>query len=168
MVRRIDRALPGSRTLRMLIELKNPTRKSIRKYVSFHTDLGSDDDTRIRASSSGDLTFNRRDRWGITVDSTDDSPSDPAVTIVTYGKGKVVRPSFQLGPQRGGEVVVITFRVTIGPRETRFLLLFTELADTVAAAKSSAGKFNKQRLNKALLAGLSPKVRKNSLNWDLG
>lgn len=167
-VRRIDRALPGSRTLRMLVQLRNPSKRAITKNVSFDTDLGSDSSTVVRATSSGDLIFNSRDRWGISSQDLVESPGDPVVAIVNYGKGRVARPHFHLGPYPEEDSVFTSFRIRIGPKQTRYMLLFTELSETMTAAANSVRKFNKKKLNNALLKGMGPKVRRNVLNWDLG
>ncbi|HEX6263640.1 MAG TPA: hypothetical protein VF097_12415 [Actinomycetota bacterium] len=163
-VTRIERALPGSRTLRSLIKLTNPSKKILRRSITLDTNLGSDGSTALELSSSGDIRFDSRDRWGIT---SEQPGSDPVVTMVNYGKGRVVRPQFQIGPVAGDECILTSFRITLGPKQTRYMMFFVELSEDDLDAASSARKFNRKRLSSALLAGLGSEVRQRILDWDL-
>lgn len=170
-VTRIDRALPGSRTLRSLIKLKNPTRRTMTRYVSLDTEYGSDSETVVETTSSGNNRFNSKDRWGIT---SDDAPfSDPVVTLVNYGKGRVLKPVLQIGPYAakggndGADCVLDVFLVRLPPRATRYLLFYVEMSADDTAAENSVRKFNRQRLTAALLKGIKSGVRSKILNWDL-
>lgn len=156
------RALPGSATMRMLVTLKNPTKKNVTKPVQVATDLGSDSSTTVAATSSGNKQFAEADRWLITADDLE-SPSDPVVTQVYGGAGGLKRTDtaqFQ-------EFVAATSRVTVPGRSVRHLLLFVQLSPTVTKAKKSAKAFNDKNLSAALLNGISRNVRKKILNWDL-
>lgn len=170
-VRRQGRSFPGSPTLRELIRFKNTTRKSITRSVTFATEYGSDDLTRVEETSSGDTRFNSRDRWGIT-----GGASDPIVTTVHYGKGPVLKPFQQIGPYSspdggitdGADCAITSFRLKLRPKQTAFLMLFLEMHHTEAAAIGDAGKFNRPGLNATLRSGLSNATRAKIRNWDLG
>jgi hypothetical protein len=165
-VRRIETALPGSPTLRTLIELKNTKKKKKTTLnLTIDSDLGSDSDTSVRETSSGDAAFTARDRWVVTSDDAADA-GDPPVTEALFGKGKVTRLAHGLvGIEE--ECFVAGFNVTVPGKAKRYLLLFTELSDTNASAISGAAKFNKKKLSGALKSGLKKSVRKKVVNWDI-
>jgi hypothetical protein len=164
-VRRIETALPGSPTLRTLIELKNTKKKKKTVNLSFESNLGSDSSTSVRTTSSGDAAFSARDRWVVTSDDAADA-GDPPVTEALFGKGKVTRLAHGLVGIEA-ECFVAGFNVTVPGKAKRYLLLFTELSDTNASAISGAAKFNKKKLNGALKSGLKKSVRKKVVNWDI-
>lgn len=165
-VTRIERGLPGSPTLRTLIKLRNTKKKTLRRTVGLISDLGSDDETRIFRSSSGDFAFGKADRWIVTTDDPT-SPGDPPVTSVFYGKGKPrVKLAFGSAIQ-GIDNLDAGFDVRLKRRATGYLLLFTELADEGTDAIAETAKFNRKKLDASLKADLSKKVQKKILNWDL-
>ena len=174
-VQRTGTALPGSPTLRELIKFKNPKKKTVKTRVALDTEYGSDSDIGVRATSSGDRNFNRKDRWGITSDDPTDPPSDPAVTLVNYGKGKVLKPDQQIGPFSenddasvdGADCTLDTFQLKLRKKQTGYLMFFLEIADTNAEAISNVSKFNAKKLNGDLKDGLSKGVQKKILNFDL-
>ena len=87
-----------------------------------HTDLGSDSDTIVEASS-GNSVFSRDDRWVVT---SDEAPfSDPPVSHVLFGKGKVARATNAVGAHQdvdgeGEECLFINFTVKLKPGQTRY------------------------------------------------
>jgi hypothetical protein len=164
-VRRIERGLPGSPTLRTLIELKNTKKKKTTVNLTLDSDLGSDSSTEVRETSSGDAFFSARDRWVVTSDDADDA-SDPPVTEALFGKGKVTRLAHGLvGIEL--ECFVAGYNVTLPGKAKRYLLLFTEMSDTNASAISGAAKFDKKKLSGALKSGLKKSVRKKVVNWNI-
>lgn len=168
-VGRIERGLPDSPTLRSLVRLKNTKRRPISRRVVLGSALGSDSDSEVVRSSNGDLGLGVRDRWAITSDEpVGGSPSDPPVTFVNYGKGDVLRPiAANLGKGESDSWVFVVFKVRLAAKQTRHLLFYTELGDEHADSFARAEKFNRKRLNDALKAGISRKVQKKILNWDL-
>jgi len=166
-VTRIERALPGSPTLRSLIRLQNPKKKAKRRAISIQSDLGSDTGTRVHRTSTGDRFVTDADRWVITAD--DPLPanlSDPPVTHVLNGKGRTVKPAIPAVIQ-GIDNFSARFNVRVGPRQTRYLLLFTELSGSLESSVAGARKYNRKRLNNALKAGIKKGVQRKVLNWDL-
>lgn len=165
-ITRTDEALSGPPALRSLVKIVNPARKNVTRVLSWCSDLGSDVDTGVRSSSSGDKAFTSHDRWVVTSDDPT-TPSDAVDTHVLYGKG-AHSPSVLCNPGKKSDCVGVEFRVTIPAKSTRYLLFYTELHDTNANATASANKYNNKHLNATLLSGLSSTVRHRTLNWDLG
>jgi hypothetical protein len=164
-VSRVDRALPGSPTLRALIKLKSTKKKAAKISLSIDSDLGSDSSTEVRHTSSGDAFFNAKDRWVVTSDDAV-TPSDPPVTHVFNGKGKVTRLAHGLAGAEE-ECLVGSLNVKLPGRATRYALIFTEMSETNESAISGAAKFNKKKLNGPLKSGLKKNVRKKVVNWDI-
>lgn len=164
-VSRMDAGLPGSPTLRDLVRLTNGKKSAVTRDIELNTDLGSDGQTDVRASSTGDMAFTKADRWVVTSDVV---PSDPPVTHVLYGKGAAEKVEEVISAPVGGVAcLTVRFRVRIPAKSTRYLLFFAEMNDTNNRAANSAKKFNKVGANSALLAGIGPAVRSKILNWDL-
>lgn len=165
-VTRVERALEGSPTLRTLIKVKNTKKQTLRRTLGLISDLGSDSDTRFLGSSSGDLAFGKADRWVVTADHAT-TADDPPVTSVFYGKGK---PRVKLASGtaiQGVDNLDASFDVRLKRRASGYLLLFTELSEENADAVAGTAKFNRRKLNSDLKTGLSKKVQKKILNWDL-
>jgi hypothetical protein len=169
-VTRIERALPGSPTLRTLVKLKNTKRKkSLKRRIVLSSNLGSDGDTAVRRSSNGALFFTPTDRWVVSSDDpTSANLSDPPLTFVQYGKGKPKVKPLHAALLQGRDAMTVSFDVRLAGNRTGYLLFFTEMSETNESAISGASKFNAKKLNPDLKAGLSKKVQKKILNWDLG
>lgn len=166
-VSRVDRAMPTSPTLRTLIALRNKGGKPKTVEITWDSDLGSDAAEDVRRSASGDALFGPRDRWVVSSDS-DTTPSDPVVTHVLFGKGKVrSRTAAIVNAPSGTGCLTVRSRARIPGKRTRYLLFFTEMNTTHAAAFHSARKFDKKGLTKALLRGIPRGVRARILNWKL-
>ena len=105
--------------------------------------------------------------------TSDEAPfSDPPVSHVLFGKGKVARATNAVGAHQdvdgeGEECLFINFTVKLKPGQTRYLLCFLEMNDTRQSALSSVRKFNRKRLSNPLKAGIKRGVQKKILNWDL-
>jgi hypothetical protein len=168
-VTRIERALAGSPTLRTLVKLKNTKRKkSVRRRIILSSDLGSDSGTTIRRSSSGDVFFNPADRWMVSSDDpTTADLGDPPVTFVTYGKGKPRVKPLHAALLHGRDDLTASYSVRLARKRTAYLMFFTELSETNESAISGTSKFNAKKLNASLKDGLSKKIQKKILNWDL-
>ncbi len=101
--------------------------------------LGSDENTAVRASSSGDLTAAAGDTWFVTSDHTGiTGNSDPALAFVVDGPGALTPAStIQVG---GGSVatpednLIWRHQVTIAPGETVALMSFVVQADAATSA----------------------------------
>jgi len=165
---RIDAGLAGPPTLRSLVKLTNPTSHKLTRLVSICSNLGSDDQTGIRASSDGNHKFTRADRWVITSDDAT-TPGDPVVTHVFSGKGtRRVAKSGVCAPGGQSDCAGQQMRLTLGAHKTRYLLFFAEMHFTNGPAIMDVSTYNNKNLTAALRSGLSQTVRNRILNWDLG
>jgi hypothetical protein len=164
-ITRVERGLPGSPTLRSLIKLKSTKKKAATINLSIDSDLGSDSSSEVRRTSSGDAFFSAKDRWVVTSDDAD-TPSDPPVTHIFNGKGKVTRLAHGLAGMEE-ECLVGGLNVKLPGKATRYVLIFTELSETNESAIAGATKFNKKKLSGALKSGLKKSVRKKVVNWDI-
>jgi hypothetical protein len=163
-VLRTDRAIGTA--LRTLIKLTN-TRAAGQSFpLALDSDLGSDGSGEIRATSSGNLSVTSADRWFITSDNAT-TPSDPVLTFVSHGAGKVRSRGDSPRYGDGTECVLTHWRVTVPAHAVRYLLLITEMNATNASAISRAAKFDRRLLNATLLTGISQVARSKVLNWDL-
>jgi hypothetical protein len=163
-VLRTDRAI--GTVLRTLIKLTN-TRASRQSFpIALDSDLGSDGDGAIRATSSGNLNVTSTDRWFITSDDAT-SPGDPVLTFVSHGRGQVRSRGDSPRYGHGTECVLTHWRVTVPAHSARYLLVITEMSTTNGAAISKAARFDNRRLNSTLLAAIGPAKRAKVLNWDL-
>jgi hypothetical protein len=169
-VTRTERGLPNSPTLRSVVALRNTGTHAVTPTIVWDSNLGSDGQTVDQRSSSGDTTFTKGDRWVVTSQgATPDTSDDPPVTHILYGKGKAKKVStVEFAPDAGQQCLSVDFAPRLPAGKTRYLLFFTEMHSTVAAAKGSVHKFDRAGLSRALLSGISPKVRKHILNWDVG
>lgn len=176
-VSRNGASFPGSPTLRELIKFQNKSKKTVKARVMLSSEFGSDDQTIVISSSSGDSEFNRRDRWGVTTDDLI-APADPAVTLVNYGKGKVLKPDQQIGPYStpddgvtvdGSDCAQVGFPLKLKAKQTGYLMFFLEMHEYPGTAVADVlKKFEKKHLNATLLTDISESVRKKILNWDVG
>jgi hypothetical protein len=173
-IRRTERALQTSPTLRSLVTLQNPTNDVISLPVIWDSAVGSDDSEATRASSDGDTFLTKTDRWFVSSDDPT-SPSDPTVTMALYGKGplaekvaKVIWAPEDDPPDPPGEgCISLKYSLKIPAKSTRYLMFFTEMNDTNENAIASAAKFNSVKAGNDLLVGLSDAVMGKILNWNL-
>lgn len=174
----VETALQTSATLRVLYKLKNARNHKVSQPLALDSNLGSDNDTRIESTSSGDNAFTKADRWLVTSDAPDPLgvDNDPPVTHALFGKDASARVEkineTPAEPCEGGPTgylddMVATFRTAVPAHGTRYLLFFAELNDSNAAAVAAADKFNPKHLNADLLKGLGSRTRNRVLNWSL-
>ena len=112
----------SSSTLRVLASLTNTTAGALTPDVLYGGNLGSDEDTQIEASSSGDAAFQQADRWFISRDGSTAVGDDPVLTFVRYGEGDDVQAasaSYAVPgtavPGTGGSLERSTISPTSGP-----------------------------------------------------
>jgi hypothetical protein len=165
--------LESSTTLRQLITLYNPGTRQVRTTVGWAGNLGSDADTQIIATGSGDNKFTARDRYLITADSTT-APGDPVSTVVFAGGG---HPS--VTPKRlasncatesvntGNDNIGVEYTVAVRPGATKYLLVFLQMSADNDTATTSVSQFNTTDSSSALFTGLDSGILPNILNWDL-
>ncbi len=154
--------------LRSLVKLANPSASAFTATITWDSDLGSDNSESVQASSSGDKTFTKADRWVISSETgANGFTDDPTLTFVLFGKRAQTKVSSVVnGP--GSGFLTVEYEVKVPAHAARYLLFYTEMNVNPAQAKKSAGKYDQRSLSKGLLAGISEKVRKRILNWDVG
>jgi hypothetical protein len=164
-----------SQTLRVLASFTNTTGGDLAAEVLYGGNLGSDGNTRIEASSSGDAAFQQSDRWLVSSDAG--SNPDPMLTFVRYGEGNVQAASATYavpGTDPGnGELDYFTdvWSLDLGAGETQSLMWFVQFTpwDNVAEAVANADVFaNLQTLADAgLLAAVGGGSidTANIVNW---
>ncbi|HEV7735543.1 MAG TPA: hypothetical protein VGR62_25435 [Candidatus Binatia bacterium] len=164
-------ALPGSATLRTFATFTNPGPAPITATVTIVTNVGSDANTGVRASSSGDDVFDVADRWIVTSDTAgDEEPLDAVVTHVLAGPGPipvapalVSREVFDCSTTQG---VLAELPITVPAGETRALLFFHELGETNAGAATNASRYDTfPSPTDELVAGLDPRALADVVNW---
>ncbi|MEO8091602.1 MAG: hypothetical protein ABI726_02685 [bacterium] len=160
---RVDTA--KGRYLRSLIKIKDTGTTIL--SVRWTSDLGSDGDEEVRASSSGDQAFTKQDRWVVSsLDPPIDPPEDPPLLFVLHGKGDVRSDTETVVHGPGFGCVTIDMIVKLRKRLS-YLLFFTEMRPAIGKAKQAAEKYDHRQLSDSLLRGLDEKVRNRVLNWDL-
>lgn len=173
-VTRVERALSTSPTLRSLVRFKNPSAKAIKTTVTWDSALGSDGGGATRTSSAGPLdSMTVADRWVVSSDDPT-APSDAPVTFVLFGTGKpLVTPGRvvqapEATPATDNDCVVVRYKILVPAHTTRYLLFFTELHDptNMTTVFNSARKFNKVKVGKPVMVGISNSVASKILNWD--
>jgi hypothetical protein len=175
-IRRQDRALQTSPTLRSLVRFVNNGGTNRTVNVVWDSAMGADEEERTRASSSGDLRHREADRWIVASDDLDNVDlSDPPVLFVFYGinapaKVKtVIWAPEDVGPENeiGEGCVAVRYRLTVPAHSTRYMLFYTDLGMDNDDAIAQAAKYNNPRLNNKLLVGITDSVKRRIVHWDL-
>jgi hypothetical protein len=162
---------------RILAIFENPTINAITVDVDVPINLGSDVDTLVERTASGDNLFTTGDRWIIT---SDNNVGLKAVnTTVIYGPGNpdatplAVTSSVCNDSVAQPEGIGFSFNITIPANKTRSLMFFAGLGDieginnTITGAIANAAMFNSNdTIDTRLLNGLSISERLEILNWD--
>jgi hypothetical protein len=134
--------------------------------VRLESNLGSDGDTNIFATSSGDMIFSAMDRWVLS----DDGPADddPTMAHVYWGAGGRVMPTaatpmaFDCGSTNGQTV---TFSVTVAAGGRAMLLYFGSQTGDQAEAMATATSL--ETLSGPALAGLDASEAADIVNWEI-
>jgi hypothetical protein len=176
-ITRIERALQSSPTLRSLIRFRNGTNSGKNLRVVWDSAMGADTEEETRASSNApNGVHTRADRWITTSDDADSGDlSDPPVVFSYFGpnaRERVRRVTFAAeddDPANGvGEAcIAVRFNITIPAKSTRYMLFFTDMAQSNSDARNQANKFDHAGLGPKLLRDIGPGVRNRVLNWNL-
>ncbi|HEX2894770.1 MAG TPA: hypothetical protein VHO29_12290 [Marmoricola sp.] len=164
------RVMSTQQVLRTTVFLTNKGTTPVTVPVTLATNVGSDGNTAVAGSSSGDTSFSDADRWVVTYE--DAASPDPVNTHVLAGPGSVAAPptgtSMTVFTSAGTQGVLANYTVTIPAGGSRGLMFFNVLSDTNAAALSGAAHFNTNpSATDELLAGLSDAQRLSIVNWQL-
>ncbi|MFN3200299.1 MAG: carboxypeptidase regulatory-like domain-containing protein [Bradymonadia bacterium] len=129
----------------------NPTNQPQTATLVFNTDLGSDGQTEIVATSSGDQTFTIEDDWIITDDGDDEG--SPAVVHVFSDAVGTAQP-VDVSASIGVDDVTVTFEVVVPPNNSVVLMHFAAQQTTRAEALAKVDHLT--GLLGATLDGLTP------------
>jgi hypothetical protein len=168
-VSQTETALQTSPTLRMVYRFTNPSGHKLRKTIALETNLGSDEATTVDASSNGNGSWTSADRWLVTHEEPFDADADPVVSQVWYGK-HAAEPVVKVEHSDGdrADCFLSKFRIALKGHKTRYLMFFAQMnALSIDNAVQKVEKFNERDLSGKLLDGLSRKVKRKILNWDL-
>jgi hypothetical protein len=166
---------PTEPITRFLLTIHNPTAAPITKQVGMFNNLGSDNNTKIVTSSSGDAVFtDGLDTWYTHFQNftgANTTSSDPRQLTVVQGKGNVAVSTFTNGSiQDGNDNPGEYYTVTLNPGETKYVMLFNGLFASKAAAANAGNTVfaNNASVQAAgLLAGIDPSTYANIVNWNL-
>ena len=163
-------ALTTQSTLRVLVDLENPTSATISVPLEYVNNFGSDGATHVFASSNGDLEYGPEDRWIVT-DDFDDAGGDVANTSVFYGPGgpseAPVSTSAEVFACAGTQGALDRFQLEIDPGESETLMFFQQLNLTAEEASIDASQFNATPPpGHPLTEGMTPADFAAIVNWD--
>ncbi|MEO1210135.1 MAG: DUF4347 domain-containing protein [Cyanobacteria bacterium J06638_20] len=162
---------PNLPVIRALATLENPTNSTITIVFALLGDLGSDSDTAVFSTSSGDAFVSPEDSWVISFEDEGVSPpSDPVITHVLNG------PFAEVTPQNVFLVNTLDeygfqYEVTIPANSTRSLMFFNALTSTTEEAAIAAALYEDVSSDSpfaetTLLSGLTNEQLSNIVNWN--
>ncbi len=141
--------------------------------VDNDNNVGSDSNTSIQATSSGDATFDATDNWVISCQgatgpgSACDLTADPIITFAFQGPGAIRATSVDT-PGNGNDNPNFRWSgITVPAGETRAVMVFVELSDTAAHAQADAAFFNSNASlqGAGYLGGLTPLQQSEVVNF---
>ncbi len=163
---------------RSILTLQNPTGSPITVTVDNDNNLGSDANTRVTATSSGDATYDPSDNWVISCQASLAPPAcdgpgtnlDPVITYAVQGPNSTVRGTRLSGFVDGDDNPDMRFTITVPAGGTSAMMYFVQLSNTPTNALADAATFNSTTTLQsagylaAMPAGLQPN---QILNWSL-
>jgi hypothetical protein len=166
--------------VRSILFMQNPTGAPITVNVESGNNLGSDNNTLIVATSSGDSSFTfPTDHWWVSCQQSEGgcpppgtpSPlSDPVLTFAISQANAPLQPASFEGPVTGNDRIYLHWPVTVPAGATVALMMFVQLSDTPAHAEADALLFNTTESMQAsgYLAGLTQTQLAEILNFTVG
>ena len=157
----------GVSVLRTIGFVANPTSTAIQQNLLFSSNLGSDGNTVIRATASGDTNFTAADNWTISTDELDGG--DPPILMHYQGGFGTIRMPMSSLSSFNFDNVNNVFAATVQPGETQAYMTFTVLS----GLQSSLEAFNPTFASAAslrsagLLAALDDTTLGTIQNWDV-
>ena len=129
--------------------------------VSLDTDLGSDGETFIVDTSSGDTTFNTDDNWLITDDF--DGGGDPTLLHILAGEDGEIQPD---AASLNFDDINFQYNLTLAPGETQIVMHFGAQNSDQATALSKAPELEALELD--ALEGMSQEELEQVVNFSIG
>ena len=160
--------MTGNNTLRAVGSFTNTTGLSANVAVIFGGNLGSDNDTTIFATSSGDLVYNAgSDTFYVSGQA---AGQDVFQTNYLFAAGSNFPTFGRVGGTLGGNGSFnsIGYDLTIAAGETKSLMWFVQFSETVTAATADVANFTDLATLDAagLLAGLTQTELDRIENWQ--
>ena len=147
--------------------LANPTAAAITVNVISANNLGSDSNTRIDSTASGDAVVTVADNWLTSWQNwTGTTSSDPRLGHVIWGPGATVTPN-AINFVDGDDNPYWSFHVTVPAGATRILLHFVTGQPTKVAARAKAREIATSPLGVNEIACMSPVERAQIVNFAL-
>jgi hypothetical protein len=165
--------LVGSDTLRTQVAFANTSGLPKTITATLASNLGSNAQTIIFGSSSGDTAFTAADRWLVTSNSAS-NPSGIIDTHVLFGPGSpavtagaVYTNTFKCNesPTPNSRGVRGDFHLVVPVGKTQRLLFFNQAHDSNAGALADAAVFNSEPFS--MLGGLTNPELAEVVNWNL-
>jgi subtilisin family serine protease len=158
--------VPGSRpAIRTMVTLSNPSDSPLTIELGWLNNWGSDENTSLHFTSSGDSSYQPQDFYGITNDRSDPAMISGDPTNVSFwGDGTARLPNTIVDPFSPG-ALRITYDLTIAPGETQTFLFVHELSTSGMAGETAA---DEALSSGVLLAGLNPMFLSRLQNWTSG
>lgn len=163
-------AVSTQAVLRHYTSFTNESDEDIFVVVNFVNNFGSDSQTRVQQSSSGDLAFDVNDRWIVTNDGRDSRFRDVTNTTVFYGPDAPASVSrltsdtvFNCSGTQGASA---RLDVIVPAGERRALMFFHGISPSGAEASARALQYNTTPApGSPLVEGLSQQQLSELLNW---
>ena len=149
---------------RALFTIANTSATSQTFAFGMYTNLGSNGNTQVVSTSSGDTTISAQDRWSITDDPSLTS-GDPTVSTIVAGPGLLPDNFVALGA--GGELLA-TYNLTLAPGASSNLLFYHAIHPTATDAQNAISVFDSidSMRSSGLFTGLSDAQLASIDNYD--
>lgn len=131
-------------TVRAMWVFTNPTAGPISVNVDVETNYGSDSNTQLLDTSSGDAVMTDADRWILSWQGPGPITSDPIIAVARSGPGAALTPTVTNIPGPGNGVSADRYALTVPAGMTRRIVVFHQLnnTDTIATAQTRAATFD--------------------------
>ncbi len=154
-------------TVRVLATFSNATGSAISATVRYGGNVGSDSDTTIVATSSGDTTLDAADRWSIS-DDGNTTGGDPVNTFIYYGPGSPsVTPTSVTNSDY--DEFYADYNINVAAGTSQSLMWFGVMDLTRDGAQGFVSRFdsNISLMASGLLDGLESSDLDSVVNWDI-
>ena len=164
--------IPGSHAgLREVVTFTNPGVTTANVTWTQAYNLGSDASTRVLATGSGDTTLSTTDSYSVTSDGNTSGGGDPVNTLVYFGNGNVLHPTFGgtcANTFNGNDSLALDYALSIPAGGTVRLMFFGVLSDSTnpAVATAEAPVLPAITAGSPLLAGLTAAELASIKNWN--
>lgn len=153
--------VPSDRAyVRFLEIVTNNSATSAQHLVRLDSNLGSDAETVVVATSDGDLSFGTTDQWIVTDDA--DGIGDPTVAHVIAGAAAPQLPS---SATQAGDLIRYEYILDLAPNETQIVMHFGFQSLNRSSALSKAPQLALVDAAQNCLFGMSPEERSQVVNF---